>query len=174
MIDPDEQKQTAPPNAEQAADLAALQFAAAGAPLPVTVTATEQAPKIDLAAELAGLMALTVGTIGPMFPSLRTIYTDDTMQAASAAIASVCNKHGWMQDGVGGRFGEEIAAAFVLGPLAWATYAGIKGDLAAMARDKKPEAAQIAMDGAPVNSGAGDGSPHVTIGGQVVATAGAS
>lgn len=125
---------------EQAADLAALQAAAndgaPGAPAP----AAEPAPQgPDLAREITGLVTAAVAALGPMFPSLKAIYTPEVTQAAAQSIAGVCDKHGWLQGGVMGKWGEEIACLAVVGPLAVATYQGVKADLAARAPAKAPE-----------------------------------
>ena len=64
--------------------------------------------------------------------------------AAAQAIAAVCNKHGWMQGGMMGRWGEEIACVAILGPLALQTVKGVKADLAAREKDKPKPPEQIA------------------------------
>ncbi|SOD41614.1 hypothetical protein [Nitrosovibrio sp. Nv4] len=84
-----------------------------------------------LAGEIAGLVAMFVKVASPALPSLSGIYTEETTAAAAQAVAAVCKKHGWMQDGVAHGYGEEVAAACVLLPLAFATYQGVKHDLAA-------------------------------------------
>lgn len=125
---------------EQAADLAALQAAAnepaPGAPATVPEQA-EQGP--DLAREITGLVTAAVAALGPMFPSLKGIYTPEVTQAAAQAVAAVCEKHGWMQGGLMGKWGEEIACVAIVGPLAFTTWQGIKADLAARAPAKEPE-----------------------------------
>lgn len=128
--------------AEQAADLARLTAQAAptdadaagwpGAPEP-----EPQGP--DLAQEIAGMVTVAVATLGPMFPSLKETYTPEITQAAAQAIAQVCQKHGWMQNGLMGKWGEEIACLAVVGPLAFQTYQGIRADLAARAPAKPAE-----------------------------------
>lgn len=126
---------------EQAADLAALQAAAADTDAPATVaTADTPATVPDLATEIAGLVSVAVATLGPMFPSLKTTYTPEITQAAAQAIAAVCHKHGWAQGGLMGKWGEEIACAAIVGPLAFQTYQGIRADLEA--RQPAREAAQ--------------------------------
>lgn len=125
---------------EQAADLAALAAAANdGAPGAPATLAEQEPPRRDLAAEITGLVTAAVAALGPMFPSLKTIYTPETTQAAAGSIAAVCDKHGWLADGLGGKWGEEIACAFIVGPLAFATYQGVRADLAARAPAKAPE-----------------------------------
>lgn len=120
-------------SAEQRADFAALQAQAAGAP---PVPGTEPQPQEtgpDLAQELAGLITVATVTLKPLFPSLEATYTPEVTQAAAGAIAAVCNKHGWMQGGMMGEYGEEIACIAIVGPLAFSTYQGIRGDLEARA-----------------------------------------
>lgn len=152
--------------AEQAADLAALQ-AAANENFPDTVTVPGQEPPPpppDLAQELAGLMQMAVATLGPAFPSLKSIYTPETIGAASESIAAVCRKHGWMQGGMMGEYQEEVTCLFVVGPLALATVQGVKADIAA--RAKKPEQIQApAMPEAVPNEV--PGAKSVTIGAPV-------
>lgn len=128
---------------EQAADLAALTAAANEGAAPVTGTdAQQQAVAVDLGADLAGLLTMLVATLGPAFPSLKKIYTEEVTQAAGGAIAAVCKKHGWMQGGMFGEYGEEVACLAIVGPLAVATFAGIKGDLEERAK-QKPEQLQV-------------------------------
>jgi hypothetical protein len=116
---------------EQAADFAALQAAAGPAPGEVQADEDQEQGRPELAQEIAGLVQAAVGMLAPMFPSLPGIYTPEATQAASVAVAGVCNKHGWMQGGVMGKWGEEIACVAIVGPLAFATYQGIKADIAA-------------------------------------------
>lgn len=123
-------------NPEQAADLAALHAAAATSEAAELAPGQEEPPRPDLAAEIAGLATVAVATLGPMFPSLKDIYTEQVTQAAAQAIAAVCNKHGWLQGGMMGKWGEEIACAAIVGPLALQTFQGIKADMAAREKDK--------------------------------------
>lgn len=86
---------------------------------------------LSLGAEISGVLQAVSGMLAPVFPSLSAIYTPGACQGAGAAIEAVCNKHGWLQGGLMGKWGEEIAAAAVLAPLAFATYQGVRRDLAA-------------------------------------------
>ena len=166
-------ERTAPtPNAEQAADLARLKRqaseetdAAAAEVEAAEVEAAEaeaEAKRPDLGAELAGLITICVRTLAPAFPSLPSIYTDEATQEAAGAVAAVCNKHGWMQEGgMFGKWGEEIACAAVCLPLAVATYQGVKGDIAAR-QDKEPEPGK--PEPLPAGEPAAPGSKTVTFG----------
>lgn len=128
---------------EQAADLAALTAAASeGAAQPGAPVAEPEPAGPDLAQEIAGLVTVAVATLGPLFPSLRTTYTPEVTQAAAESIARVCDKHGWLQGGMMGKWGEEIACAAIVGPLAFQTYQGVKADLEA--RKPPAEPARIA------------------------------
>lgn len=125
---------------EQAADLAALMAAAGGGAPGAPATAAEPEPQgPDLAAEIAGAVTVAVATLGPIFPSLAGIYTPEVTQAAAQAVARVCEKHGWLQGGLMGKWGEEIACLAIVGPLAFQTYQGVRADLAARAPAKEPE-----------------------------------
>lgn len=148
---------------EQAADLAALQAAAASDPGALAAAApADAAPGPDLATEIAGLVAVAVATLGPVFPSLRATYTEETTRAAAEAVARVCVKHGWAQNGLMGKWGEEIACAAIVGPLAWQTYQGIKADLEAR-EPKKPAQAIAGPDlSAPAPAPAAPTSKTVT------------
>ncbi len=127
---------------EQAADLAALRAKVNEEPGQLSDGKIELEQRVELAGELKMLILLAAGALAPAFPSLAEIYTEQTAGAAGHAIASVCNKHGWMQDGVGGKWGEEIAAAAIILPLAWATYQGVQTDIAKRVKTK-PEAQQL-------------------------------
>lgn len=156
------------PNAEQAADLAALEAAAAQqAPAPGAPGETVQEAPPNLADELSAMIKIAVATLKPALPSLEEIYTPEATGAASAAIAGVCQKHGWLNGGLMGKWGEEIACLAIVGPLAFATYQGVNKDLAAAkakAEKKKPEALTNQISQAP-----GPESKTVTFGNQPVA-----
>lgn len=153
-------------SAEQAADLAALQ-AAASEPGPTSggIAQAGPPPGPDLATEIAGLVSVAVATLGPMFPSLKATYTPEITQAAAQAVAAVCNKHGWMQGGLMGEWGEEIACLAICGPLAWQTAQGIKADLEARKPAKEPAQAIAGPDlSAPAPAPAPAPSKTVTFG----------
>jgi hypothetical protein len=170
-----EENTPTPPNAEQAADLAALQASAtSGDAVAATAPAgqPEAAQGPDLAQEIAGLVTVAVATLSPIFPSLKGIYTDETTAAASNAVAMVCKKHGWLSGGMMGNYGEEIACLAIVGPLAFATYQGVHDDLEAKrARDKTEKletidlTAKIDAPSGPMDSG----SKTVTFGAPVPA-----
>lgn len=138
-------------SAEQSADFAALRAAAdeqAAALEPVEPAGP------DLAAEIRDALGIVVGILGAPLPSLRDIYTEQVREAVGASVAAVCQKHGWMQGGVMGKWGEEIACAAVVLPLAYATVKGVKADVAAIkaaaAGDKPGEPAAQDVPAAPV------------------------
>lgn len=161
-------EQAAPASPEQAADLAALQAAADGqSPLPGSPEAAALAmpdQRERITGEIAGLVLAFVGIAKPILPSLAEIYTAETTQAAAAAVAAVCVKHGWLDDGLMGEWGEEIAAAVVLVPLGLATAQGIRSDLAA----RKPSGPALSDGAAPMAvaevAPAGGGSKSVQFG----------
>lgn len=154
----------AAPNHEQAADLAALQ--AAAAEQPAAPGTPEPEPLPNLADEIAAMISVAVQTLKPAFPSLEEIYTKATTQAAAGAIAGVCEKHGWMQGGLFGKWGEEIACLAIVGPLAFATYSGITADLEkGKARAEKKETKTLTNQAEAVP---GPESKTVTFGNQPV------
>lgn len=166
------QGKAAPASAEQSADLAALRAAAdeqAAALAPVEPAGP------DLAQEISDALGIVVGILGAPLPSLREIYTDQVRGAVSASVAAVCQKHGWLQGGVMGKWGEEIACAAVVLPLAYATVKGVKGDIEAIkaaASDKQGE--QGAAPAAPAAPAPGElrapGQKTVTFGAAVPGT----
>ncbi|WP_151446719.1 hypothetical protein [Lacisediminimonas profundi] len=139
MIDQDDEK-AGPVDGERAADFAQLQRMAAegdqGAP-GAAGEAQQGEAGVPLAQEISAVLSLLVKLATPIFPSLEEIYSEQVIGAVGAAVEPVCIKHGWLADGIGGKYAEELAAACVLGPLAWATVTGIKRDIASR---KKPEA----------------------------------
>lgn len=147
-------------SAEQGADLAQLEaMAGEGAGQALEVQAVEVP---DLAGEISGLLTAMVGVFGPVFPSLKDIYNPETTQAAGAAVAAVCQKHGWLQNGMMGQHGEEIACVMVVGPLAFATYKGVQSDLAKrQAQSGKP--AEVGFT-APVQADQMPGAKTVSVG----------
>lgn len=136
---------------EQAADLQALQMAAALDTGPGAPVAEPEAPK--LAEELKGLVLAFVAVASPLLPSLGRIYTEETTGAAAAAVGAVCEKRGWLSGGILGEWGEEVAAALVLLPLGYATYQGVKGDLSALDAARVKEKAQVPIIGAAATVG---------------------
>jgi hypothetical protein len=145
-------------SSEQGADLAALMKSAGeGAPAPGEPETAPEPIRPDLQTEIAGLLKVAVATLGPLFPSIKDIYTDQTIGAASGAVAAVCEKRGWLQGGLMGEWAEEITALAVVGPLAFATYQGVKADIAA--REPKKESAPAAL-AAPAD----DAKPGVVFG----------
>lgn len=140
------------------ADLAELDniaAAAAAGPQSEPAAAEALAPVMDpaaaIAADLAGLLSSLVRTLSPALPSLAEIYTPEVVGACSASVADVCVKHGWMAGGLG-PWKEEIMAFMVLGPVAVATFQGVRGDIA---RHKAAHGAPAAAAaGAPATPGA--------------------
>lgn len=122
--------------ADQEAQPVVQQFDDKGQPI-------QEAPPVDIAGEIAGLVKIAVGILTPVLPSLGEIYTEQTIGACAGAIAGVCNKHGWMQGGVMGKWGEEIAAGAILLPIAYATYNGVKGDLARLEQKAKEKGGKV-------------------------------
>lgn len=112
---------------EQRAELEALH---AASQLEQPPAATQQAAQGQtLGGELAGVIKMARNILGPAFPSLLGIYTDEVAETAGNAVAAVCNKHGWLQDGLVGEWGEEVACAAILLPLGFATVQGVRADL---------------------------------------------
>lgn len=128
-------------DATQAADFARLQVLA-DEQTDAAPGVVEAAPP-DMAGELAALVTALVAIAAPILPSLPKIYTPEATGAACAAVAAVCEKHGWMQGGFLSEWGVEVGAAVVLVPLAVATYQGVQGDMARARYIEKKKAADL-------------------------------
>lgn len=140
---------------EQAADFAALQAAAnEGAAVgPVAEGAQPgaavQGPSLEQ--EIAGMLKMVSGMVKPALPSVAALYTPEVCDGVGAAVAAVCNKHGWLQGGIGGKYGEEIMCLCLVGPIAWATVEAAKTDIDAR---KAAKAKPITDGGAPAQAAA--------------------
>lgn len=99
--------------------------------------------------EITGLALMLVEVLGKPFPSLKQIYTPQVTAAAGEAIARVCVKHGWLPNGLSGGYGEELAAAMILLPLAYQTYQGVNHDLARMKMRQAGDQPQAEAAAAP-------------------------
>ncbi|KQQ97426.1 hypothetical protein [Massilia sp. Leaf139] len=158
-------------SAEAAADLRALERQAEDDPNALPDPDAPPPPPLPppLDQELAGMLLMLSKVVAPAFPSIAAIYTEESCGAAGAAVAGVCDKYGWLQGGVGGEYGPELMCLFVVGPLAFATYGAVKGDIEA----RKPKQAQVGADGrqakpeAVPGAYAAPGADTVTIGAPV-------
>ena len=128
----------------QAADMARLSaIAAEGDPAAVDAPL---AP--SMAAELAHLTTAFVLMASPIFPSLKTVYTEEATLAAAGAVAALCEKYGLAPGGLLSEWGVEIGAAVVLLPMAFATVKAVQNDLAENAKREqatKQASAQAAI-----------------------------
>lgn len=127
-------------SAEQAADLSALQAAAAVQTLPEQQA--EQAAQVQqaqagdsLAGEFGAVASILLAVLKVPYPSLAPIWTDEAIAATSTAAAAVCVKRGWLADGFMAGYGEEAALLCVAAPLVMASAGAIKADTA----KRKPE-----------------------------------
>jgi hypothetical protein len=128
---------------EQAAELRRLQLTA-GEPN-AEMAALEQAEADKAAAEQAAQVdqnsqAIRMGLdiaipfLSRLYPSLAEVYDDGARGAVAMTVGPVLSKYGIDLGDVGGRYREEIAMAVVCGPIAMATYAGMKADIEARER----------------------------------------
>lgn len=167
---PDIEQKTAPDmSGEQLSAFASLQAKAEGQIVPgdPVEEKEEVAPPLPLADEISSMLGMFIGVAGPMFPSLESIYTPDAIKRVGVALQPLCEKHGWLQDGIGGKYGEELMALFVVGPLAYATYAGIASDIASRKQKREVKPLEAPVPGVTVESArrSGDSNPgEVTIG----------
>lgn len=97
------------------------------------------------------ILALAVPILGKLYPSIEDIYTEPTCDQVAAALGPVLTKYGVDLGDLGGKWGEEIAAIMVCGPIAFATYKGIMADIAARAPVPKAVASNqpVSIEKAP-------------------------
>ena len=150
---------------EQAADFAALQRMADDAPRAPGDPEPEPEPvRLSLDQEIAGMLQMIAGVLQPVLPSVAKIYSPEVCGAVGGAVAPVCIKHGWLQGGIGGKYGEEIMMLVVVAPLAWATMEATKTDIAARKPQPATKQQGIDLDAPAAVPAASAGSNKVIIG----------
>lgn len=126
--------------ADAAADLRELEMMAAGDPQAQPLPgAAEAAPVVTLDKEIAGALMMISAMVAPFLPTVAKVYSKEACEAVGAAVAPVCEKHGWLSGGVGGEYGEELMCLVVIGPMAFATYHAASGDIAALKEKNRAE-----------------------------------
>ena len=91
-----------------------------GAPMvsPEAALAADRAARAQaLAKEISDLLTMLVTVAAPALPRVAALYSPATCTAVGGAVAPVCVKRGWLANGIGGKWGEEITAGLVLLPL---------------------------------------------------------
>jgi len=158
---------------DEAASLAAIRAAVASENKELGQQQEQDAPAAPvpptLAMEIGGLLTMLVSMAKPVLPSLGAIYTPETTDAVAGAVAAVCDKHGWLQGGIANGYSEEILAASILLPVGFATYQGVRADLAAM--KPKKETAAIATEETPAAETAPAGEVHTPFVGPAITEA---
>ena len=108
--------------------------------------AQAEAEVMSLASEntegVSFILGMAVPLLSKMYPSLADVYTPEACGQVGAAMGPLLAKYGVNLKEWGGAYKEEIGALFVCGPIALATVAGIKADIAA--RAGAPAAKQVA------------------------------
>jgi len=82
--------------------------------------------------------------LGKLYPSLQEIYTPEVCYKIAASLGPVLAKYNISMASWGAVYKEEIGAAFVCVPIAWATYQGIKADILARATPQAVKVEQAA------------------------------
>jgi hypothetical protein len=109
-------------------------------------TSSPAAPAASpLAAELKMFASGILNMVFPAFPSLRGIYTEPVIDGLCNSGAAVCDKRGWLQNGIGGEYAEEIAFVLMAIPLGLATNAAVRHDIAVLkAMQQNPDGTGMA------------------------------
>jgi len=143
---------------EQAADLRRLQMAADQPN--AEIQKLEDAEAAHAAAEVAAQvdqntnavrmgLDIAIPFLSRLYPSLAEVYTDDARGAVAMTVGPVLTKYGVDLGDVGGRYREEIAMVVVCGPIAMATYHGIKADVEAREKSVPKAVAAKPVEQAP-------------------------
>lgn len=114
---------------------------------PADPMAPPEPEPVQMADEIAGILMLLAGIAAPMFPSVAKVYSPEACQAVGAAVAPVCDKHGWLHGGIGGEYKEEFMCLAVVGPMAFATYIAANNDLEALKAAKEGEKGAKTIEG---------------------------
>lgn len=138
-------------SAEQSADLRRLMLAAdqpnaelqALEDAEAANAAAEQAAQADQNSTAVRMgLDIAIPFLTRLYPSLEDIYDEQARTAVAMTVGPVLTKYGIDLGDVGGRYREEIAMVMVCGPIAMATYQGIKSDIEA--REKRVPKAVVA------------------------------
>lgn len=128
---------------------AAFEFEAeqeAAAPLP-----GEPQP-IDPKEELADVLKLVRGLLGPALPYIPEIYTDEVVDALAATTVPVLDKYGIAIGGVGGLLGPELALLALVVPLGIVTVRTHKAWREAQTVEAAPKVMPAPVQVAPVRA----------------------
>lgn len=104
------------------------------------------------------VFALAVPILGRLYPCIADIYTDPTCDQLASVLGPLLAKYGINLGDLGDKWGVEIAAVMVCGPVVMATYKGIQTDIA-MRADPLPKASagipppQVQKQSEPVSLG---------------------
>ncbi len=153
---------------EQAADFALLESGAREEETAVIAGQGEAqaVAAVELNKEIAGALLMVSRMVAPALPSVGALYTEEVCNTLGNSIAPVCEKYGWLQDGIGGTYGPEILCLCIVGPIAWATVEAAKTDIAAR-KPAKPESDGISFDASAQVPAQAPGQKTVQFGGIV-------
>lgn len=98
------------------------------------------------------ILALAVPLLGKLYPCIEDIYDDTTCDQVAGTLGPVLTKYGIDLGDMGTKWGPEIAAVMVCGPVAFATYKGIMADIASRAK-QVPKAVASNSQKAPEEAG---------------------
>lgn len=117
--------------AQQAAALDAEAAAATGAaPDPSAEPATPEPAPADPGRELAAIFeAMRAIALARGFRRTAAALDDESVAAMVAALLPVLDKYGITPSGLFGKWGPEIGALLVCGPLVWALFVALRSDL---------------------------------------------
>lgn len=95
------------------------------------------------------ILALAVPVLGKLYPCLVDIYDDTTCDQVAGTLGPVLTKYRIDLGDMGSKWGPEIAAVMVCGPVAFATYKGIMADIASRAPQVPKAVASTVRQAAP-------------------------
>lgn len=98
-------------------------------------------PAVSEVQALTAALHIARGILSPAFskfPSLKAIYTDETLSAIAEATAPVLEKYGCSVSGLLERWAVELACASTVGAIGYASYIAIQDDIAAQKKSALP------------------------------------
>jgi len=117
--------------------------------------AQEEAQALTLADNngrmVSGVLEMASPMIAPLYPSVAAVYTPEVCAQVGGALGPVLAKYGIDLGEWGGKYKEELTAAFVCLPVALATVKAIKTDIAAKTPPERiiVQSADPSITGAP-------------------------
>ena len=90
------------------------------------------APRVSISEEVDDILGLAIKGLQGPFPRATALWPKETRKELGDLLQELCDKYGWLQEGVMRGAGTEIALIFFAGTMGYSTYKAVLLDLAAM------------------------------------------